>query len=180
MSIRKVAQMGNPILRTKSKPVQDKQFNSEELKLLLIDMMHTLEDYPGTGLAAIQVHEPLQIAIMYLNDWDDQTTLLPGHRPVSIFINPTIKILDKKVTSSWEGCLSIEGMRGLVERHTKIRVTYYDFYQKKHTRVAQDLNATIIQHELDHLNGVLYIDRLKNFQKLAFNYEFQKFHQSKV
>lgn len=179
MAIRKVARMGHPVLRQKAKPVPQNKLNSPALKTLIDDMIETMHEYGGIGLAAPQIHESLQVAIIALPpELGQKEKSKKEEEPqdvLTIFINPVIQVLDPAPQGFWEGCLSVPGLRGFVERPRKIRVEYFDLKGKKQSLVAEGFTATVIQHELDHLEGVLYIEKMKDMKKLAFNEESEKF-----
>ena len=170
MSVRKVAVMGHPVLRKKAEPVDLKDIKSEKIQTLVQDMVETMFEYDGRGLAAPQIHESLQIVVMI---WDFDEKKKPH---LMCLINPEIKPETKEESAYWEGCLSVPGMRGKVSRPNKISVEAYDQHGKKLQFVAEGFAATVIQHECDHLLGKLYIDRMTDLSLLVFNREFSKFH----
>ncbi len=167
MAIRKVARMGHPVLRQVAKQLTPEQIRSPEIKQLIHDMVETMEEYGGIGLAAPQVHESLQLAIIGFDN-----------EPLEVYINPKITVLDSKEQGFWEGCLSIPELRGLVYRPKKIQVDYLDIQGKPKQIIAEDFLATVFQHELDHLAGVLFVDRIRNEPgktPLAFTQEYAKY-----
>ncbi len=174
MSILKVARMGHPVLRQKARELTVKEIRSPEIEKLIDDMIETMEEYGGIGLAAPQVHESIQLALI---GFDDENERYPGQgeQPLKVLFNPKITVLDSKEQGFWEGCLSVPELRGLVYRPRKIQVDYLDREGKPQKIVAEDFLATVFQHELDHLAGVLYIDRIKDTTKPAFIEEYQKY-----
>lgn len=182
MAIRKVARMGHPVLRKKARQITAEEIRSEWLADLIQDMVETMEEYGGIGLAAPQIHESISVAIIdYQDDHpkykDTNKNGAKRSLPLSVFINPKITVLDEKEQGYWEGCLSVPELRGLVYRPRKIQVDYLDLNGKKKTVVAEDFLATVFQHELDHLDGVLFIDRVRNAPgktPLSFTEEYQK------
>ncbi len=171
MAIRKVARMGHPVLRQVARQLTLEEIRSPEFKQLLRDMVDTMHEYGGIGLAAPQIHESLSVAIIEYQEgesrYDDgeSEASTPGaetEMPLSVFVNPVITVLDPAEKGYWEGCLSVPEIRGLVYRPQKIRVDYQDQDGKKKTLVAEGFLATVFQHELDHLAGVLFVDRIKN------------------
>ena len=169
MALRKVAVMGHPVLRTPAKPVPEEQITSPEIQQLLADMVETMFEYDGRGLAAPQIYESLQIVVM-LWDFDE------GKKPyIAYLINPVIKPLTQETSSYWEGCLSVPGLRGLVPRPNRIAVSAFNGKGEKINFIADGFAATVIQHECDHLAGKLYVDRITDMTKFAFNREYQKF-----
>lgn len=172
MAVRKIAVMGHPILRKPAEPIALKDIKSEKIQQLLKDMIETMMEYDGRGLAAPQIHESLQVVVLI---WDFDPKAKPH---LMCLINPEIKPATKETSSYWEGCLSVPGMRGKVARPNKISVEAYDQAGKKVSFEAEGFAATVIQHECDHLIGKLYIDRMEDLSLLAFNREFSKFHAS--
>lgn len=169
--------MGHPVLRKKARDLTQKEIQSVEIKRLIEDMIQTMEEYNGIGLAAPQVYESVQLAIIGFEDDNPRYPDQSGMK-LSVFINPKISVLDKKEQGFWEGCLSVPELRGLVYRPRKIRVDYLDQKGEPQSIQAEDFLATVFQHELDHLSGVLYVDRIKNEPGktlLAFTEEYQKY-----
>lgn len=180
MTIRKVARLGHPVLRQKAKKIPLEKITSSEIKKLIKDMIETMQEYEGIGLAAPQVHESVQLALIGLDaiETEGRRNSSKSKKPrYTVFINPQIKVLEEKVIGFWEGCLSVPGLRGYVERPSKIQVDFYDEKGKKQRIIAEGFIAIVIQHELDHLQGKLYIDRMKDLTLLAFNEEADRFHQ---
>lgn len=170
MAIRNVAAMGNPVLRKKAHPIPEKAITTPEVQGLLQDMVDTMFEYDGRGLAAPQIHESLQAVVMM---WDFE----PEKKPYLVFlINPEIKSLTKDTSEYWEGCLSVPGLRGLVKRPNKIEVKAFNEKGKKVEFIAEGFSATVIQHECDHLNGTLYVDRITDMTKFSFNREYSRYH----
>lgn len=170
MAIRNVAAMGNPILRKVASPIPVEKIKSPEVQALLQDMVDTMFEYDGRGLAAPQIHESVQALVMV---WDFD----PEVKPYLVFlINPEITPLTEETSEFWEGCLSVPGLRGLVKRPNKIQVRAYDQEGKKVGFTAEGFMATVIQHECDHLNGKLYVDHITDMTKFAFNKEYARYH----
>lgn len=175
MAILKVAQMGHPILREVAKKVTEKEIKTPRIQQLIDDMIETMREYDGVGLAAPQVHESLQIAVMEIAG---ENPRYPDEEevPTTIFINPVITPLTEETMGIWEGCLSVKGLRGLVFRPNHIRLEALDRHGKKVTKEYKGFPAVAVQHETDHLFGKLFIDRIEDFSKLAFMDEFRKYH----
>lgn len=169
MAIRKVAVLGHPVLRQVAKKVAPEKISSPEIQTLIRDMIETMVEYDGRGLAAPQVHESIQIAVML---WDFEEKAKPG---LLVLINPEIKPLTKDTSSFWEGCLSVPGLRGKVARPNKIQVDALDQKGEKISFVAEGFAATVVQHECDHLLGKIYVDRITDLTQFAFNREFQTY-----
>ncbi len=188
--IRKVARMGHPVLRQKAKKLDPTEISSKEIQTLIQDMVETMEEYGGIGIAAPQIHESKSLAIIRM-DADSRYTTEGVHlkagssrfkdsegKPITVFINPKIKIIESKKQEYWEGCLSVPGLRGAVRRPQKIAVEYLDEDGNPQTMTASEFSATVLQHELDHLEGILYVDRVEDKTKLMFEEEYLKYHQS--
>ena len=160
MAILKIAKMGHPLLLQKAKEVRDP--TSPEIKKLVNDMFDTLNDLGGSGvgLAAPQVHVSLQIVIFEATN-ENETSLIT-------LINPKIEVLTKETSIDWEGCLSVPGLRGKVSRPNKIKYTGLDIEGNKIETIAEGFDARVVQHECDHLLGVLYPQRMKDLSSLQF------------
>lgn len=170
MALLKVASMGHPVLRKVAAPVPEKEITSPKIQTLIQDMVETMIEYDGRGLAAPQVHESLRIVVMI---WDFDPDTEPY---LKCLINPVIKNMTAENSTYWEGCLSVPGLRGKVSRPNKISVTALNEKGKKVEFVAEGFAATVVQHEYDHLDGVLYVDRIADLKTgFAFNKEYTKF-----
>ena len=173
MPVRKIIKMGHPTLRRRAKSLQKKDLTKARFKNLLSDMVDTLRDYGGVGLAAPQIDERLRVVIIEIRD----TNLRYGVQklfPLTVFVNPEIELIDSQTAGFWEGCLSIPGMRGYVERPQNISVSFIDELGDLRTLDLHGFPATVLQHELDHLNGVLYVDRMKDLRSLSFEDEWTR------
>ncbi len=171
--ILKVARMGHPVLRQTAEPVPPEQITSPEIQQFIDDLIDTMYDYDGTGLAAPQVHISQQIVVL---------EVAPNPRyphapaiPLTTYINPEITPLTEEMDEDWEGCLSVPGLRGRVPRYTRIRLRAYDREGKRVDFVAEGFHARVIQHECDHLWGKLYIDRVRDTTSLTLTEEFLKY-----
>lgn len=176
MAVRRIIRMGHPNLRKPADNVPASAIGSDELNRLIEDMEDTLHDYGGIGLAAPQIDEPYRLAVIEIEGGPTRYGELQAV-PMTAFINPTITVLDPTTAGYWEGCLSVPGLRGFVERPQKIRVDYTD--QTGATKQAEfsGFLATVFQHEFDHLDGKLYIDRITDTTKIAFDAEFMRYLQ---
>jgi len=172
MAILKVARMGHPVLREKCKPIDPAKITSPEVQRLIRDMLETMFEYNGVGLAAPQVYTPLRLVIAG-GEEDDQ-----GRPKLRVLINPEIEVRDgSRKLGMYEGCLSIPGLRGYVERPAHIGVKAYDEKGRKVELELDGFPAIVMQHECDHLDGVLYVDRIEDHSKLGFEDEVQRFHE---
>jgi peptide deformylase len=162
MAVREVLRMGDPRLLEQAQAVR--QFGTPELRLLIGDMQDTMRALDGAGLAAPQIGVGLQVVIFGV----DRNPRYPDAEPVpqTVLINPVLTPLSDEMEEGWEGCLSVPGMRGLVPRYTQLRYTGFDLDGNAIDRTAHGFHARVVQHEVDHLNGILYpmrIDDLRNF-----------------
>lgn len=174
MAVRKVLRMGHPVLREPARELTSEEIRSAELERLVVDMVDTLRDYGGVGLAAPQVGEPVRLAIIEIAGGTSRYGEIPSI-PLSAFVNPVVDVLDGTTRGLWEGCLSVPGLRGYVERPQRVRVRYTDLESQAQELEAEGFLATVLQHELDHLDGTLYIDRLSDTRLLAFDAEFERY-----
>ena len=168
MSILKIAKIGHPILLKKTREV--KEIGSDNIKKIVYDMSETMLDINGAGLAAPQVHINKRILIFRNPDIVKENQKIE----ITALINPTIEKITEETDDAWEGCLSIPGMQGLVRRYSKIKYSGYDLEGNIISNEAEDLHARIVQHEFDHLNGILYIHRLAHKDAFGFETEIEK------
>ncbi len=169
--------MGHPVLRAKAAAVPPTEIGSERVQRLIDDMFDTMREYSGIGLAAPQVHESLRLFVAGLRSVETTPADLPADQdmPLITVINPQISMIGDKVNEGWEGCLSIPDIRGLVPRATDIRVDAYDRTGRRVQFTAHGLAARVIQHETDHLDGVLFFDRMPSLETLTFMDEYQRY-----
>lgn len=173
MSILKVARLGHPVLRQVTANLVQPELQSAPLQKFIEDMIETMKEYDGVGLAADQVHESKQIAVLEVAD-NPRYPSKP-QVPLTVLVNPRITSLSDETEEDWEGCLSIPDLRGKVPRYKRIRVEAWDRHGKPLDFIASDFHARVIQHEYDHLNGKLYIDRMRDFSTLSFLQEFARY-----
>ncbi|MFQ5469018.1 MAG: peptide deformylase [Gammaproteobacteria bacterium] len=173
MAVREVLKIGNPFLLQVADSVTE--FDVPALHHLVTDMFDTMKAQSGAGLAAPQIGVSLRVMIFGFESnprYPDVDAI-----PVTVLINPGIEILDSEMADGWEGCLSVPGMRGLVPRYTKIRYTGYDQYGKEISRSVEGFHARVVQHEFDHLDGILYPQRMRDMRQ--FGYEDELFPDNK-
>jgi peptide deformylase len=170
MSILKVARMGHPILRQKARPIDKQELNDPAMQKLIDDMLDTMREYSGVGLAAPQIHEGLRVFVAHL----DQGGRAEGE-PMTV-INPQITPVGERIIEGWEGCLSIPDIRGMVPRAFHISVSALDRTGKRVQFELKDFAARVVQHETDHLDGILFFDRMRSFESLTFMEEFSRYH----
>ena len=170
MSILKVARMGHPVLREAARPVDKSAFRDPLFQKLIDDMIDTMHEYHGVGLAGPQIHEGLRIFVALLDDE-------PGpESDASVIINPEIIPNAEGREDGWEGCLSIPDIRGMVPRYTDITLRGLDRDAKKIELQLKNFAARVAQHETDHLDGVLFFDRMTSLQSLTYLDEFSRYH----
>lgn len=167
MTLLKIARMGHPVLRKPARPVSDPR--APEIKRLVRDMVETMEDAAGTGLAAPQVHVPLRLVVFFISPNPD----LPDGLPLTVLINPEITPLSSEKALGWEGCLSVPELAGEVPRYTEIRYRGHDLEGTLIEREAQGYHARVVQHEVDHLDGILYPQRMADLAQLIFASEMR-------
>jgi peptide deformylase len=170
MAVKEVLKMGHPILQQVALPVVD--YNSEDLDQLIVDMLDTMEALDGAGLAAPQIGVSKRVIIFGIDHNPRYPEVAPI--PTTVLINPEIAIIGNNVESSWEGCLSLPGMRGLVPRSTSIKYTGFDRDGVKLEITASDFHARVVQHEVDHLDGVLYPERIVNLKNFGFEEQMRE------
>jgi peptide deformylase len=165
MAIREVLKMGDPRLLAVSEPVA--RFGTPELEDLLLDMQDTMRNLNGVGLAAPQIGVGLRVVIFGFQDnprYPDEDSV-----PMTVLINPVLTPLGEAQEEGWEGCLSVPGMRGLVPRYRDLRYTGFDAAGAAIDRTVKDFHARVVQHEVDHLDGILYPRRIRDLTKFGFN-----------
>ena len=172
MAILKIARMGHPVLLRRCDPVPDP--GAPEIRRLVADMMETMEDAPGVGLAAPQVFRPLRLFVFRIPG--DRSGVDPTDSPVgnSVLINPQLELIGDDRVMGWEGCLSIPGMRAAIPRAQKVRYRGVDLDGNEVTREVSGFHARVVQHEYDHLDGILYTMRVNDFSLFGFNEELNK------
>jgi peptide deformylase len=170
MSILKVARMGHPVLRAKTRTLDRSEIKSVSLQKLIDDMLDTMTEYHGVGLAAPQVHEGLRLFVASLDSGEEGAVAEPY-----VVINPEITVVGSEVVEDWEGCLSIPDVRGKVPRAREVKVKALDRRGERIQLTAHDFPARVIQHETDHLDGVLFFDRMRSFESLTFLDEYSRY-----
>ena len=184
MAILKIARMGHPVLRGRAQPVADP--TAPEIRRLIEDMLETMDDANGAGLAAPQVHVPLRLVVFRL----PPERLTPDERggerlaedtgqaaadiPM-VLINPVLEPLGPEQVLGWEGCLSVPGLRGVVPRFTRLRYRALDQEGRAFERIAEGFHARVVQHECDHLDGILYPMRMTDLSLLGFEDEMSRY-----
>jgi len=161
--------MGHPVLRERARPLDKSDIRSAAFQKLIDDMIDTMHEYHGVGLAAPQVHEGLRLFVALLDDDPDAKS------EPAVIINPEIVPNGSEIEEGWEGCLSIPDIRGMVPRYTDIRLKAVDRTGRTIELPLKNFPARVAQHETDHLDGVLFFDRMKSFNTLSFLDEYSRF-----
>jgi peptide deformylase len=171
MAILKVARMGHPVLRAPARALDRAEIASATIQQLVDDMIETMAEYRGVGLAGPQVHEGLRLFVASLDADEKGET---GAEPL-VIINPEITIVGREMVEDWEGCLSIPDVRGRVPRAKEIKVRAFGRKGERIEIAAHDFPARVIQHETDHLDGVLFLDRMRSLASLSFLEEYGRY-----
>jgi peptide deformylase len=166
MALLKIARMGHPVLRAVARPVDDPA--GPWVRRLVEDMIETMDDSGGTGIAAPQVHESHRIVVFRV--LGERLTDLPGDTPqdLTVLINPVVETLGQEQALGWEGCLSVPGLRGVVPRHLRVRYCGIGLDGERIEREVAGFHARVVQHECDHLDGILYPQRMTDHRLLVF------------
>jgi peptide deformylase len=172
MAILKIARMGHPVLAKRAEEVPDP--SAPEIRRLVADMIETMIDANGAGLAAPQVHVPLRVVVFQApseRTADTGVEMFDHAAPLTVLINPEVEVVDAAPDGGWEGCLSVPGLRGYVERPGHIRYRGFDHEGKVVARTARGFHARVVQHECDHLDGILYPQRMTDMRRFLFESE---------
>jgi len=177
MAILKVARLGHPILRQTAEPVSPEAICAPEIQRLIDDMFETMDEYDGAGLAAPQVHVSRRVVIYGV----EANPRYPDAEPVppTVLVNPRITALTQEEDEDWEGCLSVPDLRGRVQRVTRVHVEAYARDGKPLRFTAEGFHARVVQHECDHLDGKVFLDRMRSFESLSFLPEFHRYWLSR-
>jgi peptide deformylase len=165
-----VVRLGHPILRTVAEPVPESFFGSSQLDRLARDMVRTMIEQDGVGLAAPQVAEPVRLFAYWVPAHDDRPEIAPA-----VLVNPEIRPIGDQIEEGWEGCLSIPSLRGLVPRADRIKVKARALDGSQISFTADGFHARVIQHEYDHLDGIVFLDRMSSVRSLAFEDEWVRY-----
>ena len=179
MSILKIARMGHPVLRKKARPLEPSEIKSAPIQQLIDDMLETMAEYRGIGLAAPQIHAGVRLFVAGLiveAGEDDERD--DAEMKVVTVINPEIKPVGNERSEDWEGCLSIPDIRGRVVRPNHVKVRGLDRRGHRVEYDVRDYAARVMQHEADHLDGVLFLDRMDRLESLTFVEELEKHHRA--
>ena len=171
MSILKVARMGHPVLRARARGLDRADIKRPAVQSLIDDLIETMSEYHGVGLAAPQVHESLRLFVATIDPVDEEH----GEAEPVVIINPEITVVGSDVIEDWEGCLSVPDIRGRVPRAREIRLRAYDRRGERMELQVHSYPARVIQHETDHLDGILFFDRMRSFESLTFLDEYSRY-----
>ena len=170
-----LAEIGNPILREKTEEVDIKKIKSPEIKGIIYELISLMRHFNGAGLAANQIFYKYRICVIELNENQRYPHL--SNIPLKVLINPKIQVLQSELTfDSYEGCLSVPNLRGKVSRYCKIQLDYYDQNAKHLSETITGYAAVVYQHEIDHLDGILFTDRVKDNRTLVTYTNYLKYH----
>jgi peptide deformylase len=176
VSRREIVEIGHPVLRERAREVTREELDSAEVQRLIDDMIETMRAANGAGLAANQVAETVRIAVVEVRPGNPRYPYKPPI-PLTVIVNPLIEPLDAEIAQINEGCLSVPNLRGEVPRHVNIRLRYLDRQGAEHDEVRRGLTAGTFQHELDHLDGTLFVDRVADPRTLTTWDQFERFHR---
>ena len=170
MAVRTVIRMGHPVLRRVAEPVT--RFDAPELHALVEDLWDTMHASGGIGIAASQIAVAKRVVVFGIGDRADEAGCgRPAQISPTVLVNPVIEPLADTMAEGWEACLSVPGMRGIVPRYTQIRYSGFDAFGNRIDRVVEDYHARVVQHECDHLDGVLYPSRIRDMSTFGFDEE---------
>jgi peptide deformylase len=172
MAILKVARLGHPVLRQRAELVPVEAIGAPDVQRLIDDMIETMREYSGAGLAAPQVHASKRIAVIEVLGnprYPDAPSI-----PLTVLVNPVVTPVTEEMDEGWEGCLSVPDMRGVVPRYTAVRLQAHDREGQPIDLIAKEFFARVIQHETDHLDGIVYVDRMRDLRTLSHIAEWQR------
>tara|TARA_Y100001980_G_C14459112_1_gene241401 strand:+ start:99 stop:629 length:531 start_codon:yes stop_codon:yes gene_type:complete len=175
MAIKQILKLGNPNLRLKAKDYSSKLIGSTTFLQIVSDLRDSLHESGGIGLAAPQINIPFRILVIEITSTSTRYGEIQPI-PFEVYVNPVASIIDDEKQGFWEGCLSVPGMMGYVERPRKIKVDYVSGDGERKSTIFEDFLATVFQHELDHLNGIIYVDKIADPGLFAFEDEYRRFH----
>ncbi len=173
MAVLKIAKLGNPVLRQVAKPVDLNDLTGSTVQTFIDDMIETMHHEGGVGLAAPQVNRSIQIVVLEYAEnerYPDEVSI-----PLTVLVNPVLSDYSQEIKEGWESCLSLVDFRGLVPRSTTVTLNAYDREGNKIQKTVSDFEAVVLQHELDHLKGYVFLDRMKDLTQLSYQEEFEEF-----
>jgi peptide deformylase len=176
MSIRKIASIGHPVLRQVARPLTMEELLAEDMQRFIDDLIETMRDANGAGLAANQVYEAIQICAIEVKD-NPRYPYKPNI-PLTVLVNPVLEPVDAETFENYEGCLSVPNLRGLVRRSVNVRVKAWDRHGNEIDEVVRGLKAGTYQHEVDHLRGELFVDKVEDPRSLCTWTEYERHHKA--
>ena len=176
MTLLKIAHIGHPVLRQRARELERDELLSDETQLFIDDLIETMRDANGAGIAATQVHNPIRVFVVEVKD-NPRYPYKPNI-PLTVVVNPVLEPIGEERFENYEGCLSVPNLRGVVERFAEVRVTGWDRTGQPFDRHLKGLTAGTFQHEADHLDGKLFIDRVTNPATFATWAEFDRYHKA--
>lgn len=175
MTLRKIAQIGHPVLRERARAITGEELATPAMQTFIDDLVETMRDANGAGLAATQIYAPFRIFAVEVKDNPRYPYKPPI--PLTVMVNPELTPLDEETFENYEGCLSVPNLRGVVRRYVNLRVTALDRHGTPIDRVARGLEAATFQHETDHLDGILFVDRVEDSRTFSTWGEFDRYHR---
>lgn len=176
MAIRKIATIGNPVLRQRARELSREELLSADTQRFIDDLIETMHDANGAGIAANQVYEPIRITTIHVKD-NPRYPYKPNY-PLTVLVNPRLELLGDDTFMNFEGCLSVPNLRGQVPRRAHVRVRAWDRHGKDLDFEVKGLTAGTFQHECDHLDGLLFVDRVVDTKTLCTWADFERYHQA--
>jgi peptide deformylase len=178
MTLRKIAQIGHPVLRTRAREVSREELSSAAMQQFIDDLVETMRDANGAGLAAIQIHEPIRIVAIEVSGNNPRYPYKPKI-PLTILVNPVIEVIGDETFDNYEGCLSVPNLRGMVKRHAHVRVRAWDRHGADVDLIARGISAGTYQHEVDHLDGRIFVDRVTDPSTFSTWDNFDRHHRDR-
>ena len=175
MAIRKIAQIGHPVLRQVARELARDELALPETQRFIDDLIETMHDADGAGLAAIQVYEPIQLCAIEVRNNPRYPYKPPI--PLTVIVNPVLEPVDDELVAINEGCLSVPDLRGTLDRHVTVRLRYLDRDGAEHDEIRRGLTAGTFQHEVDHLDGILFLDRVSDPTTFTTWEQFERHHR---
>ena len=176
MSILKIATLGEPVLRQRARELSTDELASARWQGFIDDLIETMRDADGAGIAAPQVFTPVRVAVIEVKGNNPRYPYKPPI-PLTVLVNPTLTPIGDERFDNYEGCLSVPDLRGVVQRHARVRVQYLDRQGQPHDVEVKGVSAGTFQHECDHLDGVLFLDRVHDTRSLTTWEQFERFHR---
>lgn len=175
MTLLKIAQIGHPVLRQRARELSQEELKSPETQSFIDNLIETMRDANGAGLAAIQVYQPVRIVVIEVHD-NPRYPYKPNI-PLTILVNPVLRPRSNEMFDNFEGCLSVPNLRGIVQRHVELEVSGWDRHGNHYTQEWRGISAGTFQHEVDHLDGKLFLDRVTDTASLCTITEFERYHR---